>query len=62
MKRVCAWCGHDMGIAPGPEDQVTHGVCELCLAWIRLRDEQLLDQLSRLQEHIRRRQAKRRAA
>jgi hypothetical protein len=35
MKRVCAWCGKDLGDkpeqpAPGQEGMVDHGICELC--------------------------------
>lgn len=55
MKRICCGCGQNMGIAPGPEDQVTHGLCELCVEWIHLPLEHLRDQLARLQEHINRR-------
>ena len=29
MKRVCAWCGRDMGEG-GPGEGVTHGICEDC--------------------------------
>lgn len=30
MKRVCAWCGEDMGDG-GPGEGTTHGICERCL-------------------------------
>ena len=30
MKRVCSWCKKDMGEKPGPDGQVTHGVCDEC--------------------------------
>lgn len=58
MKRVCCGCGHDMGKAPGPDDQVTHGLCELCVEWIHLPEELLRQRLNRLQEHLSRRAAK----
>lgn len=34
VKRVCAWCGLDMGVANFEADvpgRVTHGICEECL-------------------------------
>lgn len=32
MKRVCAWCGKDMGeIEPLDDDSITHGICDDCL-------------------------------
>lgn len=30
MKQVCTWCGKDMSEKEGPEDAVTHGMCEDC--------------------------------
>lgn len=31
MKRVCAWCGKDMGRTEPLEDlSTTHGICESC--------------------------------
>jgi len=31
MKRVCAWCGKDMGEREPLEDKsITHGMCEDC--------------------------------
>jgi len=30
MRRICAWCGKDMGETPG--DGLTHGICPECLA------------------------------
>ena len=31
MKRVCAWCGKDMGEKEPIEDSsITHGICEVC--------------------------------
>ncbi len=33
MKRICAWCGRDMGLvdtALYPESTVTHGICPSC--------------------------------
>lgn len=32
MKRVCAWCGKALGKKPGPDDLITHGICNRCLA------------------------------
>ena len=34
MKRVCAWCGKALGRKPGPDDLITHGICNRCLAEI----------------------------
>ena len=32
MKRICAWCGEDLGTAaPASDPSVTHGMCERCL-------------------------------
>jgi hypothetical protein len=28
MKRLCAWCGEEMGEKPGEGE--THGICEKC--------------------------------
>ncbi len=47
MRRVCAWCKLDMGIAPGEDGKVTHCICETCEAkffaeldpQVQLRDE-----------------------
>lgn len=72
MKRVCCGCGLDMGIAPGPDDHITHGLCELCVDWIQTGEEELLERraslqvsldglterLQRLEEHLRRRARK----
>jgi nitrous oxide reductase accessory protein NosL len=30
MKSVCAWCQIDLGERPGPEEKITHGICEPC--------------------------------
>lgn len=30
MKAECAWCGETLGRRPGPDGQVTHGICEDC--------------------------------
>lgn len=30
MKRICSWCGVDLGEKPGPESKVTHGICDAC--------------------------------
>jgi hypothetical protein len=31
MKRLCGWCGRELGEATRPEEvRVTHGVCEDC--------------------------------
>lgn len=31
MKKICAWCGKDMGDIPPYEDEgVTHTMCEEC--------------------------------
>ena len=30
MKRVCSYCGADMGTKPGKEGDVTHGICPAC--------------------------------
>lgn len=30
MIRVCAWCNRKMGRKPGPEGEITHGVCDDC--------------------------------
>lgn len=36
MVRQCAWCKKRMGVAPGPEDSVSHGMCDQCVAeWER---------------------------
>jgi hypothetical protein len=32
MIRQCAWCHLVLGIAPGPPDQVTSGICPDCRA------------------------------
>ena len=58
MKRVCCGCGRDMGKAPGPEDLVTDGLCDLCVEWIHLPEEHLRQRIARLQEHLRRRDAR----
>ena len=45
MKRVCAWCGADMGTKPGPEGAVTHGMCADCVKKVeRETDEELARQ------------------
>lgn len=32
-RRECAWCGKDLGPAPGiNEGEVTHGICTVCVA------------------------------
>jgi len=32
MKRVCAWCGKELGESKGgPEGDVSHGICDDCL-------------------------------
>jgi hypothetical protein len=31
LKRVCAWCGKDMGMKPSAETGTTHGMCPSCL-------------------------------
>jgi hypothetical protein len=31
LKRVCAWCGKDMGTKPSAETGTTHGMCPDCL-------------------------------
>ena len=32
MKRLCAWCGKELGEKPGGEpDDVTHGICKKCM-------------------------------
>ena len=30
MKRICAWCGKDMGTKEGPEGKETYGICQPC--------------------------------
>ena len=35
MKRICGWCGKDMGESPDPpppglEGKATHGICDPC--------------------------------
>ena len=30
MKVVCAWCGKDLGIKPGSDEKVSHGICTEC--------------------------------
>jgi transcriptional regulator with PAS, ATPase and Fis domain len=30
MKRVCVWCGHEIGKAAGEDDLVTHAICADC--------------------------------
>jgi len=32
IKRICSWCGADMGFTEGAEGdgEVTHGICEKC--------------------------------
>jgi DNA-directed RNA polymerase subunit RPC12/RpoP len=32
MKRVCAWCGKELGEVPGGENtqEISHGICEAC--------------------------------
>ena len=32
MKRICSWCGKDMGDDRGGEAGVTNGICKKCLA------------------------------
>ncbi len=33
MKRVCAWCGKDMGEEkPIENTEITHGICRECMA------------------------------
>lgn len=33
MKKECAWCGKPMGeVEGGSPDDITHGICEECLA------------------------------
>lgn len=32
MLAVCAWCKEELGWRPGPEGQVTHGICKPCQA------------------------------
>lgn len=32
LKRICAYCGKDMGTKPSPETGETHGMCPECLA------------------------------
>ena len=40
MRIVCAWCGKDMGEKNGKgEEEVTHGICEECLAKIEAKAE-----------------------
>jgi len=30
MKVICAWCKKDLGTEEGPEDQISHGMCDEC--------------------------------
>lgn len=30
MKTICAWCKIDLGDKPGPDHQVSHGICKDC--------------------------------
>jgi hypothetical protein len=30
--RRCAWCEKTLGIAPGPAESETHGICDACEA------------------------------
>ncbi|MBW2366090.1 MAG: hypothetical protein JRF25_13865 [Deltaproteobacteria bacterium] len=33
MKKICAWCGKDMGstsLADDQPDLITHSICEMC--------------------------------
>jgi len=65
MKRICAWCGKDMGETVYTGELVemeTHGICESCIGWVPKTEDDLYDHLSklmeesaRLTEHIRRR-------
>ena len=32
MKRICAWCGHELPSEGRPGSAVTHGVCPSCRA------------------------------
>ena len=32
MKAVCAWCNIDLGERHGPDEKITHGICEPCKA------------------------------
>ncbi len=31
MKKTCAWCKGDMGTIPGPDDKISHGICDDCV-------------------------------
>ena len=30
MKVICAWCKEEIQAQPGPEDAVSHGICDDC--------------------------------
>lgn len=53
MRRVCAWCNKDLGVrgagGAGPDQEITHGICEACAARVLANPEEtLLDFLDRL--------------
>jgi len=55
MKRICAWCGHDLGFSPPFDEEETHGICDQCMKWIGKSEDDLIDTLVRLTGHIQRR-------
>ncbi len=40
MKIECAWCGKDQGEKEGPEEHVTHGICEVCADKLLKQDQE----------------------
>jgi hypothetical protein len=62
MKRICGGCGTYMGEKDGPPEQVTHGLCPLCMEWsfleisqLQQTESELHERLERLRSHIARR-------
>lgn len=52
-RRVCAWCGRDLGAAPGlPDGDVTHGMCTAC----KRRFDEELDRAERERRRARERE------
>ncbi len=44
MKKMCSWCNQeiDSGMTAGPDQEITHGICEACAVDI-LGDIEVMD-------------------
>jgi hypothetical protein len=55
MRRICVWCGHDLGFTPPFDEEETYGICDHCIKWVGKSEDELIEMLAHLASHVQRR-------